>query len=291
MSKEYPLVSVICLCYNQAKYVVMAVESVLDQDYENIELIVIDDASTDNSQQVIKDYLEDKPLIKSILLKENLGNCSAFNQGFKLSKGKYIIDLAGDDILLPGRIARGVKVLEEKDVDYGVHFCDAQIIDQKGDLVREHHTADFLNPVPEGYIFKELLGKYFINPITMMIARKVLDDMGGYDESLAYEDFDLWVRSSKQFKYCYSPEILVAKRKLEGSYSSKQYIFRSRILASTYQVCEKAYNLCETVDEFLALRKRVNFELKKAFQSFNPHLGIKFYRLRKKVMARLRELS
>src|SRR6187455_35784 len=102
-----PLVSVICLCYNQASFVREAVLSVIHQTYRDIELIIIDDASTDNSVEVISDVLKSHPSIKFIPLKKNVGNCKAFNMGYRLSRGQYLIDLAADDVLLPARIERG----------------------------------------------------------------------------------------------------------------------------------------------------------------------------------------
>lgn len=288
---DKPLVSVICLCFNQAKFVTAAINSVIEQDYQNVELIVVDDASTDGSRELIEKFLSDKPEVRTIFLRTNLGNCAAFNKGWQSANGKYIIDLAADDLLLPERLSRGVSALEEHGETYGVHYCDAQIIDDVGNQVTEHLTNELIHPVPEGIIFKELLGRYFINPVTMMIANKLIEDLKGYDESLSYEDFDLWVRSSKQYRYCYSPEILVAKRKLPGSHSSGQYRFKSKMLGSTFRVCQKAYKLCETKDEFVALRKRVSYEMKKSFQSLNLNVGIEFFSLRRKISNRLKELS
>ena len=110
-----PLVSVICLCYNQARWVEDSIKSVLNQTYNNIQLIVVDDKSTDNSATVIRNLLADKPQIKFISNSKNLGNCKAFNRALKEAKGQYIIDLAADDVLLPNRITEGVNTFQKKD--------------------------------------------------------------------------------------------------------------------------------------------------------------------------------
>ena len=286
-----PLVSVICLCFNHEAYVEEAMQSVLAQTYPNIELIVVDDASTDGSQEVIRRFVKEHEEVKPILLEENLGNCKAFNTGWLEASGKYIIDLAADDLLHETRIARGVEVLEKRGEKYGVHFTDARMIDEKGQNIGLHITQEYYNPVPEGIIFKQLLAKYFINPVSMMLSDKMLNILGGYDESLAYEDFDLWVRSSKEFAYCYTPEVLVSKRVLGNSHSTNQYKTGSKLLKSTCKVCFKAYDLCDTKDEFEALLSRVNYELKKSIQSINFGPGLELLKLRSAILDRLKELS
>jgi glycosyltransferase involved in cell wall biosynthesis len=292
MTNKQPLVSVICLCYNHGKYVVEAMESVLNQTYQNVELIVVDDASQDESASVIKNFLKDKPEIQFIQMKENVGNCKAFNEGWQASSGKYIIDFAADDLMLSERITVGVESFTTYGDCYGVHFTDTLIIDAYGKKIREHNTSDFFGGrVPEGYLFRDLLGRYFINPVTMMYSRALLDYLGGYDESLAYEDFDLWVRSSKKFKYCYSNEVLMAKRMLEKSHSKQQYKPGSKILASTYKVCLKAYTLCEDKDDYQALIIRLKYEIKMAIISLNWTVAFKMDTLRRKTNVTINALK
>ncbi|HHL53227.1 MAG TPA: glycosyltransferase family 2 protein, partial [Flammeovirgaceae bacterium] len=92
-----PLVSVICLSYNHAAYVGEAIASVLAQNYPRVELIVVDDGSSDASVSAIKQALAGKKDIKFIALQENIGNCRAFNLAWRQAQGDYIIDLAADD--------------------------------------------------------------------------------------------------------------------------------------------------------------------------------------------------
>ena len=265
-----PLVSVICLSYNHAAYVGEAIASVLAQNYPRVELIVVDDGSRDASVPAIKQALAGKKDIKFIQLEENVGNCRAFNLAWRQAQGDYIIDLAADDRLLPGRIARGVAALQAAGPDYGLHFCDARLIDKAGRTVRVHRTADFFDgEVPQGYLFETILRKYFISPVTMMYSHTMLDTLGGYDENLAYEDFDLLVRASRSFKFCYTAEVLAEKRIVKGSLGSTQYRPRSTMLRSTLQVCRKAYGLCQTPAEYTALRVRLRYEMKMALASLN----------------------
>jgi len=291
MKVQDPLVSVICISFNHRDFVVEALQSVLDQTYKPIELIVVDDASTDGSQEVILNFCQEHENVKSILLEKNQGNCRAFNTGWVESSGKYLIDLAADDMLHRTRVEAGVRALENKGEKYGVNFTDAKLIDSRGNKIGLHRTADFINPVPEGYIFKDLLSRYFINPVSMMLSDKMLVLLGGFDESLAYEDFDLWIRSSKEFAYCYTPEVLVSKRVLKGSYSTRQYKTGSKLLQTTYKVCLKAYELCEADDEFESLLIRVNYEMKKAGLSLNIKTGLAFLNLRAEIKKQLKAKS
>ncbi|MBV6645362.1 MAG: glycosyltransferase family 2 protein, partial [Cyclobacteriaceae bacterium] len=91
-----PLVSIICLCYNHEKYVRQAVESALNQTYPLIEVIIIDDHSTDNSLQMIEKLQQSYPQLRVLSNEENMGNCKSFNKALKLAKGEFIIDLAAD---------------------------------------------------------------------------------------------------------------------------------------------------------------------------------------------------
>src|SRR5690554_6116465 len=102
-----PLVSVICLCHNHERFLEEAIDSVLDQTYPNIEIIVVDDASTDGSKALLKDICV-KNNLPFIDIAENIGNCAAFNKGFSVAKGKYVIDFAMDDVMMPERIEKQV---------------------------------------------------------------------------------------------------------------------------------------------------------------------------------------
>ncbi|MBR9999842.1 MAG: glycosyltransferase family 2 protein [Cyclobacteriaceae bacterium] len=270
---DLPLVSVICLCYNHARFIKESLESVLAQDYSPVEIIVVDDKSSDMSRQIIEEIALGNPEIRTIFLENNQGNCKAFNTGFRASSGKYIIDLAADDILMPERIRTGVACMERSDESFGVHFTDAAYIDENAVFLRTHykkdHAGNLIEHVPEGDIYRELLARYFICSPTMMIKRIVLEVLGGYDENLAYEDFDFWVRSSRKYKYCFTDEVLVKKRLVRGSLSSRQYTASSRILASTYRVCIKAERLNRNRSEHLALAKRAAYEGRQAILSGN----------------------
>lgn len=255
-----PLVTVICLCYNQGRFVREAVESVFQQTYKPIQLIVVDDASTDDSAVEIKTLKQEYVALEILLLESNLGNCKAFNRALTLAKGEYIIDLAADDVLLPERIEKGVEALLQRGPLFGVNFCDAELIDEAGQHLAWHSARFPHDTIPEGDVYAQLINRYFICPPTLMFSRKVIDMLGGYDETLTYEDFDFWVRSSRTFHYCYTPEALVKKRQLKNALAKKQFQVFSRHSESTYRVCEKIMAMNKSPEEREALAARIRYE-------------------------------
>ena len=260
-----PLVSVICLCFNHGRFINQAIESVVNQTYDNIELIVIDDTSHDESQNIIEKASKIHGF-KTIFNTGNLGNCKSFNNGFRLSKGKYLIDLAADDLLEPDRIQIGVEELERKGDCYGVHFCDVELLDENGKSLRTHYKRDakgnLQEEVPSGDIYTDLVARYLISAPSMMMSRKVLEELNGYDEQLSYEDFDFWVRSARNYQYTFSDKVLVKKLILKDSLSSIQYHRKNKHALSTARVCEKIQEMNKNENENQALLRRVNYELK-----------------------------
>lgn len=258
---KHPLVTVICLCYNHARYVKEAVDSVMRQNWPNVELLVVDDASTDNSREAIGALAEKYPRIKVQFNEVNMGHCRSFNQMFRQSKGDFVIDLAADDVLMPGRIQTGVEELLIAGRNYGVHFGDAIYINEQGEELGLHSGKYPHATVPEGDIYKELISRYFICPPTLMFRRSVLEALGGYDENLHYEDFDVLVRAARQFYFKYSPQVLVKRRELKGARSSAQFRLFSRHSLSTLAVCRKIMKMNHTEEERKALQQRLRYEI------------------------------
>jgi glycosyltransferase involved in cell wall biosynthesis len=258
---SHPLVTVICLCYNHARFVAEAVESVMQQTWPNVELLLVDDASTDKSREVIKTLAEKYPNIQAVYNACNMGHCRSFNAALRQSKGLYVIDLAADDVLMPDRIQHGVEELERGGANYGVHFGDALYIDETGSELGRHADKYPHHLVPEGHIYKELIRRYFICPPTLMFRRSVLERLGGYDESLHYEDFDVLVRAARHFYFRYSPKVLLKRRITKGARSAAQFRLLSRHSLTTLAVCRKIMQMNRTEEERRALQERLRYEL------------------------------
>lgn len=275
----FPPVTVICLCFNQGRFVKEAICSVLDQTYPNIQLLVVDDASTDESVDVIGDLVAARPEIQFFRLTRNVGNCKAFNYALRYAAGDYIIDLAADDFLLPERVSRGVSALREAGDNFGVNFSDADWVAENGAHLWRHSVRFPHVAIPQGNIYKELISRFFICSPTMIFRRSVIDALGGYDEDLAYEDFDFWIRSSRNFYYCYTPEVLVKKRVVNHSMSQKQFAFFSPQLRSTFRVCEKIMALNRSHAEQKALGQRILYEIMVCVRLLNFSLAREYLKL------------
>lgn len=191
-----PLVSIIIPSFNMSALAVRAVESVLDQTYKNIEVIVVDDGSTDDTRQCLKIF-GDK--IRYVY-KSNGGVCSARNVGLKMAQGKFIGLLDSDDTYMPEKVERCLDFLL-KHADYGFVHTDTYLVDSKGRVIEQYQ-----NPKSRmtGEITDTLLmGNFIANP-TNFFRRECYERCGGYEESLFPPgDWDLWLRIASQFKVGY----------------------------------------------------------------------------------------
>ncbi len=277
-----PLVTVICLCYNHRQFVREAIASVLNQTYSPIEIIVVDDHSTDGSADEIRLFLKDHPSVEFLALSENIGNCRAFNEGWKIAKGDFVVDFATDDVMQPDRIAKQVHFFDTHS-DKGVVFTDAEYINEKGDIIREHYrhlkSHGLLHDIPEGDVYGDVLKTYFICAPTMLVRREVFEKLNGYDENLAYEDFDFWVRSARDFRYGFLDEKLTKVRVHSTSLSQRWYHPGDRQIHSTYLVCRKAMILNRNDLENQALAQRLRYEIRQCVFSGNRKHAVLFYEL------------
>jgi glycosyltransferase involved in cell wall biosynthesis len=268
-----PLVTIICLCYNHDRFVAEALESVLEQTYRRIQLIIVDDASTDSSKQIIADFMTQHADAQFISHDTNLGNCKAFNSGLMHARGELVMDLSADDILPPDRVELGVREFDKHDDSFGVQFGDAMIIDETGEFLGYHSDRFPHATIPQGDVYEAVIGKYFISGPTTMVRKRVLKDLGGYDESLSYEDFDFWIRSSRRYKYLYTPKVLVKQRLVRGALHEKQFTRKSPHARTTLAVCRKIMELNRTRSEQAALRSRIHYEIRQAVRRRDVRLA------------------
>ncbi|WP_165903626.1 glycosyltransferase family 2 protein [Hymenobacter gummosus] len=259
------------LCHNHARFLAEALDSVAAQTYPHLEVWLVDDASTDGSQQLLQAYAARYPHWHLLLLPAGVGNCRAFNQALRRSRGEYLIDFATDDVLLPERVARQVAFMQAQGPRCGIAYHDCELIDEQGRHVRFHFRRDAagrpVHPRPaSGPVFAEVLRRYFISTPTMMVRRAVFEELQGYDETLAYEDFDLWVRAARHWDFGFQDEVLTRKRLRPRSMSTKAYRPGDPYVASTIRVCQKALALCRDAAERAALAVRLRWELRQALR-------------------------
>jgi glycosyltransferase involved in cell wall biosynthesis len=273
----------VALCHNHAPFLREALNSIAAQTYANLEVWLVDDASTDGSVAILREYAAQHPEWKLLLLPGNVGNCRAFNTAFRQSRGEFLIDFATDDVLLPGRVAAQVAAAQQAGEQCGLVYSNAEVIAESGQLLQLHHRPDGrggLLPRPaSGWVFAEVLRRYFINTTSMFMRRSCLEALGGYDEALAYEDFDFWVRASRDWQFYYLDEVTCRKRKHPSSMSTRAYRRHDPYLASTIAICRKALALCRTDEEQAALATRLRWELKKALRHRHATQGRQLYQL------------
>lgn len=214
-------------------------ESIYSQSYDSIELIIIDNASTDESVQLIQEHIQPKYSTQTIFNKSNLGICKAFNQALQMAQGTYIIDFALDDIMHQDRVTKQVMVMESLGEAVGVTFTDVELIDEKSKIIGVHsQQVNIQKYLPVNDWLDMLVYRYIVNPVGVMTRKSVLHQINGYDENLSYEDFDFWIRSTLITDYYYIPEVLSSKRIVHSSLSlNKEYTLIHA--KSTLMICQK----------------------------------------------------
>lgn len=189
-----PKVSVIIPAYNHGRFLSETVSSVLAQTYQDFELVVVDDGSTDNTRQVVNIFRD--PKIK-YLYQENRGLSAARNTGIHASAGEYIALLDSDDIWLPRKLELQVGLLDSHPAAALV-YSDAYLFDDQTGTI----TGRFLDGkgVFSGKVLRHLLSIQFIKPSTAVIRRSVFETVGYFDESIReVQDRDMWLRIARQF--------------------------------------------------------------------------------------------
>ena len=139
---ENPLISIVMVNYNHEDFLGEAISSVIRQTYQNWELIIVDDGSTDESCNIIAGYHDSR--IKPIYLKENGHICAATNIGLKEVKGEYIARLDSDDVWREDKLEKQVQLMQER-TDIGLCFTKLEIIDQYSKVVPREEAQDLYN--------------------------------------------------------------------------------------------------------------------------------------------------
>ncbi|MEY3501119.1 MAG: hypothetical protein RL308_2791 [Bacteroidota bacterium] len=284
--QDNPLVTIICLSYNHDKFVLETLNSVVNQNYSPIELIIVDDCSLDTTKSIIEDWLLSHSNVRFIDNEINLGNTKSFNNALKFAKGEYIIDLAADDILLPNGIQMQVDAFQKSTYkNLGIVYGNAEIINENGSFNSYYFPVDANGTViskrKTGDIYSSVLSTGdSICSVSTLIKKDVFDFLGGYDETLGYEDLDSWIRASRVYEFDFIDAILIKKRIVSNSLGTAFFKKKNKINLSTYKILRKALNLNRSKVEDLALQKRVHFEIIHSFRNRSLNLLLKNVGLR-----------
>ena len=205
------LVSIITPSYNSSKYISETILSVLNQTYEHWEMIIVDDASSDHSNEIINEYIKKDNRIKLIKLKNNSGAAVARNRAIKESQGRYIAFLYSDDIWFPEKLEKQINFMQNK----GVALCYSSysVIDEDSNIINKFQ-------IPKNKInYKELLRSCIIGNLTAVYDTKAIGLV--YAENIAiHQDYTLWLKILKKIDYAYGLNETLAKYRVSSKSNS-----------------------------------------------------------------------
>ena len=249
-----PLVSVITITRNRAKLIGRCIQSVLNQTYKNIEHIIVDGASTDETDDIIGSFKDER--LKYFKLEANLSVVKTIQYGAAQATGEYICFLDDDDEYVPTKIEKQVKLIESLPDDYGMVYCWMSYFDSSNDNAFMHvHKAELRGFVPVDAAIKPNVS----GTPTFMFRKNVYDELGGWAEDMPLTtDWELGARCCQKWKVDYVPESLV-----------NVYVNHIYDRMSTQMRYDKAF-----------LKKRIGMHeyfLNKYKDTYNKQLGSRWY--------------
>jgi len=203
MNNELPIVSIVTPTYNQSRFISETIESVLKQDYNKIEYMILNDGSTDNTEEILKKY-NGKVIWET---QKNMGQTPTINKGWKKSKGSILAYINSDDTYYDSNSVSIAVNFLKNNPEVGIVYGDSIYIDENGKELGKYNAYDF----DYNKIFRECS-----NPIpqpSVFIRREVVEKVDYLDEKLYYSmDFDFWLRAGIEYKIVYIPYILSTYR-------------------------------------------------------------------------------
>ncbi|HCQ20491.1 MAG: glycosyltransferase family 2 protein [Aphanizomenon sp.] len=255
----YPKITVVMPVYNGEKYLDTAIKSILNQKFTNFEFVIVDDASTDNSVEIINSYQDQR--IKLIKNNVNLGIPTTRNKCLQESSGEYVAVLDCDDYAYPSRLAEQLEFMENNP-DFGMVGSWVELIDENDDLTGEVWNED----EPSQKIPCRLLFHNYFAHSAVLLRRSALDTVKINGEIYRKDypnaqDYDLWVRISKKFKVWNIPKVLIKYRVHSHCISLKSANLVEQLTCKI--VTEQMNNLgIQPTDKQLALHRQIG--------SYNP---------------------
>lgn len=200
-------------CYNHARFVVESASAILGQTYDDLELIIIDDCSTDNSWELIRRLAAGDQRVRPIKHEHNQGASKSRNDGLHLAIGEFVGFCDADDIWERNKLEVQINLLQ-KDPDFDVAYCDATIIDEHGKPTGARFSECFPpKKADSGWLFKELVTRNFINMQTVVMRKECVQKAGYFDENIKWvEDWRYWIKVSNVHRFLYSQEPLAKYR-------------------------------------------------------------------------------
>lgn len=231
-----PEVSVIMPNYNKGRYLRWAIKSVLEQTIDDIELVVVDDASNDNSLMIVKELQKEDGRILLRLNAENLGVATSRNVGLKASSAKVVTFIDSDDLFSKDSIERQLQIINSRDKQVVV-YSDPIRIGPNSSSVESVETKYSFRP--SGWIFPDLItARFSFRGATITLPRSCFDAVGLFDESLRWgEDLEMCLRLARKYEFSYYPVATYGYRAYEGNViqtmtRADRYRYQGRIIES-----------------------------------------------------------
>lgn len=243
MTADFPLVSIVIPAYNHAGYLDEAVRSVLAQDYPHIELIVLDDGSTDGTRRVLEKY-DGKFYWET---QENMGQVNTLNKGWLMSKGQILSYLSADDTLMPGAVSSSVKCFRENP-DAVLTYCDFNLIDPNSRITRRVRTPE--------YSYHAMVSDIICPPGPGAFFRRTAFEAAGLwnNEWRQMLDYDYWLRLGLHGRFVRIPKVLASYRMHN---SSQTFAGTSEIVTEEpVEIVSHFFDTYKLPDEILLLRKQ-----------------------------------
>lgn len=210
-------VSVVITCYNYGKFLATAIDSVLEQTYPEFEIILVDDGSTDNTEQVANQYAHHPRL--TYIRQNNAGQANAKNTGIKHASGEFIAFLDADDRWCPDKLEKQMIRFEIKNV--GVVYCRAKYLNEDDEEIFFAMTGPYLQP-RRNKVTNWLIFDNFVPFSSSVVRKECLDKFGTFDETLKMGiDWDLWLRISTAYSFDFVDEHLFYYRMGHSGQMSK----------------------------------------------------------------------
>lgn len=244
-----PLISVAIPAYNHARYIELCLQSVVAQTYPNIELVIIDDGSTDDTASKVTDFLnKHQKRFENVIFEsqKNKGVSATSNKAISLCNGEWIHLLGSDDRMYPNKIAHQFAAITAwADPKLALVYADADYIDENDIIIPKSQK----NRPDTGIVSTAYRQLFLQNPIpnpTITIRKEAFLAIGGFDETLKLEDWDCWLRLSVNYSIARLPEVLASYRYHPHNTSRNQHLMLEAMLSTFAKFLDSHEDLIPT---------------------------------------------
>jgi len=265
--REYPKVSIVVTSYNSEKYLAQTLQSLVEQTYPNLEILVSDDGSQDSTKDILRAFADRHQMIRLNFNTKNLGISRNYNLAVGMATGEFVIGISHDDLLPPEHVTKMIAHFDSPRV--GLVHCNAMRIDSEGNQIKfvandSEKIKKTKNPM------KWLCFNNFIQSCGMMFRRQAFLDFGGWDEAFSYDsEWYTYIRYAENYSFVYTTDTFAYYRVHESNISKFLKGAKS--------------------PEFEAYRQRCReLALSKANLGFFDRMRVQLKALRKKIKRKLR---